>query len=242
MPTVLEHYKGSGIVYLNGIDAGTVDDVQMSGDEESATLRNPRTGVGNIASESRLSGLTLSMTFYNFNSDNLAIGLRGTVASVAATPITDEVLAVPASFTKDTLIPTEKIIDTAVAPVVTGTGGTPTRVLDTDYTVVSGGIIALAGGAMAANDEVSYTPKAGDVLEAFVNSGQEYEVIVDGINNVENDKAYRLQYYKWKPSPASDVPVISDDDFASFTLTGELTADTTKASGKSQYFKRDRVS
>ena len=241
MPIVLEHYKGAGVTYIDGIDTGTVDDVKISGDEEKVTLRNPRTGQGNIASASRLSGLTLDLTFFNFNDDNMAIGLRGTTSSVAATPVVDEALTFSGSITKDRLLLTSKIIDTSVAPVVTGSGGTPTRVLDTDYKVVPAGIIAITGGAMATGDLVDYTPKAGRALEAFVNSGKEYEVAIDGINNVEGDKEYRLQFYKWKPSPASDLPIISDDDFASFTLTGELIADTTKPAGESQYFKRDRV-
>lgn len=241
MATLLKHFKGAGVTYLDGIDAGTIDDAKITGSEETANLRNPRTGSGNIASTSRLSGLQLSMTFFTFNADNLAKGLRGTLTAVAATPVVDEVLAVPASFTQDTLIPTAKIIDTSVAPVVTGTGGTPTRTLDTDYTVTAAGIIAIAGGGMAANDEVDYTPKAGNVLEAFVNSGAEYAVLIDGINNVENDEPHRVQAYKWKPSPASDLPFISNDDFASFTLTGELVADTTKPAGESQYFKTDLV-
>ena len=220
---------------------GTVDDVKISAEEETSTLRNPRTGEGNIASQSRLSGLKLDMSLFTFNSSNLAIALRGSVSAVAATPVVDEVLLVPGSLVGNPLIPTDKIIDTAVAPVITGSGGTPTRTLDTDYTVTAAGILAVEGGGLAVGDLIDYTPKAGDVLETFVNSGKEYRVVVDGINNVENDKPYRIDAFKWKPTPSSDFGIISDDDFASTPLSGELIADTTKAAGKSQYFKRDRV-
>lgn len=244
--TVLEHYKGAGIVYIAEvggalIDMGTVDDVSISSEEETANLRNPRTGEGNIASQSRLSGLTLEMSLFTFNSSNLAVALRGTVTAADDTPITDEALDVPAALTGNPMIPTARIIDTTVDPVVSATGGGTERVIGTDYTVTPAGIIAIEGGGLVAGDTIDYTPKAGDVLESFVNSGKEYRIFIDGINNVENDKPYRIDCYKWKPAPSSDFSIISDDDYASTPLSGELIADATKGTGKSQYFKRERV-
>lgn len=241
MATVLKHFKGAGVVYLGGLDVGTADDVKVSGDEEKATLRNARTGEGNIASQSRLSGLELAITFYDFKPENLKRAFRGDIVTVAATPIVDEVLSLPASFTEDTLAATAKIIDTSVAPVVTGSGGTPTRVEGTDYEVVPSGIKALAGGGCVNGDLVDYTPKAGKKIRAFTQGGVELPVIIDGMNNVENNEEFVQRYWKWKPAPVTDLPIISDDDFASYTLVGELVADTTKAAGESQYFEHEAV-
>lgn len=242
MTITLEHYQGAGIVYIDGRDIGNTADVNIAIETEEKTVPNFRGGGGNSASLSRITGVNLSMNLYDFNNDNLALALRGINSAVAATPITDEVLTTPAAL--DVLLETANIIDTAVAPVVTGPSGTPTYVLDTDYEVKAGGIYVLASGSITVSStiEVDYTPEAGNALEALLTSGAEVKVIVDGVNDAESGKPWRLSFHKWKPSPTAGLSAIGED-YGSFELTGEVLLDTTKnGTTISQYFKREAAS
>lgn len=242
MAITLQHYQGAGIVYIDGRDIGNTADVSVAIETEEKTVPNFRGGGGNSASLTRVSGVSLSMTLYDFNNNNLSLALRGTSSTVSATPIVDESLSTPAAL--DVLLETAKIIDTSVAPVVTGSGGTPTYVLDTDYEVKAGGIYVLSAGSIPTSGTilVDYTPKAGNALEALITSGSEVKVIVDGINEAESGKPFRLSFHKWKPSPTSGLSAIADD-FGSFELTGEVIQDTTKnGTTISQYFKREAAS
>jgi len=242
MSITLEHYLGAGIVYVDGRDIGNAADVDVAIEVEEKAVPNFRGGGGNSGSLDRIKGVKLSMNLYDFNNDNLALALRGVNSAVTDTPITTEVLTTPAAL--DVLLDTAKIIDTTVPPSVTGPSGTPTYVLDTDYEVKAGGIYVLASGSITVSStiEVGYTPKAGNALEALVSSGQEVKVVVDGINEAESGKPFRLTFHKWKPSPTSGLSAIGAD-YGSFPLNGEVLIDTTKnGTSVSQYFKREAAS
>lgn len=242
MTITLEHYQGAGIVYIDGRDIGNTSDVKVAIETEEKSVPNFRGGGGNSASLTRISGVKLSMNLYDFNNDNLALALRGINSAVTATPITTEVLTTPAAL--DVLLETAKIIDTAVAPVVKGPSATPTYVLGTDYEVKAGGIYVLASGSITVSStiEVDYTPKAGNALEALLTSGSEVKVIVDGVNDAESGKPWRLSFHKWKPSPTAGLDAIGED-YGSFEMEGEVLIDTTKnGTTESQYFKREAAS
>jgi hypothetical protein len=105
--------------------------------------------------------------------------------------------------------------------------------------VSAGGIRALSTGAITAAEslKVSYTSKAGNALQALVESGAEVKVIVDGVNDATG-KPYTLKFYRWKPSPTSGLDLIGDD-FGSFDIEGGVLADSSiVATGKSKFFVR----
>lgn len=227
-----EQYIGSGIVYAGGRDVGNVSSLSLSIETDTKTRPNYRGGGGNIATLERVSAVSLSATFDSFNNDNLAMALRGTVESLTGATVTDEAVVA----TLDTLCRTASMIklDSPVTVKVEA----ETMVLDVDYRLSAAGIIPISGGGITADASmlVSYTSITGSVLEALVNSGLELAVVFDGVNE-NTGKRTVLDIYRWKPAPTSGLDVISDD-FAEFTVEGQVLADTTKGTGKSQFFKR----
>ncbi len=233
--TVTESYIGSGIVYAGGRDVGNASGVKIDIEQETKSLPNNRGGGGNAAEITKVKSVKLSMTLNDFNNDNMALALRGKVDVITAEAITDE----PIVAVLDGLCDTSKMIDLTVAPVVKSDDGTTTFDLDVDYVVSAGGIRPLSSGSITAAQalKVSYTSKAGNALQALVESGKELKVVIDGVNDATG-KPWVLKFYKWKPSPTSGLDLIGDD-FGSFDIEGGVLADpSVVATGKSKFFVR----
>ncbi|MEL4264133.1 hypothetical protein AAEH96_08710 [Shewanella xiamenensis] len=233
--TVVESYIGSGIVYVAGRDVGNASGVKIAIEQETKTQPNYRGGGGNAAEITKVKSVKLSFTMNDFSNANMALALRGVVEVVAAGAVTDE----PLVAVLDGLARTAFMIDTTVAPVVKNEAGAVTYVKDTDYVVSAGGIRALTGGAITAGQalKVSYTKKAGNVLQALTESGTTVPVVIDGVNDATG-KPWVLDFYKWSPSPTAGMDLIGDD-FGSFDIEGGVLADSSiVGTGKSKFFKR----
>lgn len=230
-----EQYIGSGIIYVNGRDVGNVSAASFAIETNSINRPNFRGGGGNAATLERVQGVRLSLTLDSFNNENLALALRGKVDVLTSKTVTD------AEFTVGTginLIRTADMIDVA-KEVIVKKGAEPTPLVKgTDYDVSAAGILPLPGGAIAADDtiKVTYDTVAGNALEALTESGAEVSVVMDGLND-NTGKRNVLDIYRWKPAPTSGLGLISEE-FGEFPLEGEVLADTSKPSGKSQFFRR----
>ncbi|MCQ9378801.1 hypothetical protein [Methyloversatilis sp. XJ19-49] len=115
-----------------------------------------------------------------------------------------------------------------------------TLVAGTDYDIRPGGIIVLDGRVVAGETwTAAYTSVDTDVVQALVTSGEEYEVVFDGLNEARSGKRTRLEAFRYKPGVAQAVGLLSDE-YAALDVTGKLLKDTTKTGvGISQYFKAD---
>lgn len=234
METVQENYIGSGICYLNGRDIGNVTAANFSIDQETKEKANNRGGGGNIASSTRISSIKLNLTMDSFNNSNLSVALRGQVDVEISEALADEeiVAVVPGIST------TLKMIDTNSAYTVK-TAGNVTLTEGADYDITAAGIISLDGGVITDGDtiKVTYESAAATALEAMVSSGEEFEFVLDGLND-HNGKKSVVKAFRFKPSPTGGLDLISDD-YAEFQIEGELLADTTiTGAGKSQFFRR----
>ena len=233
--TVVESYIGSGIVYVAGRDVGNASGVKIAIEQETKTQTNYRGGGGNSAEITKVKSVKLSFTMNDFSNANMALALRGKVEVVTAEAVENEAI----TAVLDGLARTAFMIDTTVAPVVKNEAGDVTYVKDTDYVVSAGGIRALSSGDITAGQalKVSYTKKAGSVLEALTESGTTVPVVIDGVNDATG-KAWVLDFYKWSPSPTAGLDLIGDD-FGSFDIEGGVLADSSiVATGKSKFFKR----
>lgn len=233
--TVVESYIGSGIVYVAGRDVGNASGVKIAIEQETKTQPNYRGGGGNAAEITKVKSVKLSFTMNDFSNANMALALRGKVEVLTAGTVDDE----PITAVLDGLARTAFMIDTTVDPVVKNEAGAVTYVKDTDYVVSAGGIRALTGGAITAGQalKVSYTKKAGNVLQALTESGTTVPVVIDGVNDATG-KPWVLDFYKWSPSPTAGMDLIGDD-FGSFDIEGGVLADSSiVATGKSKFFKR----
>jgi hypothetical protein len=122
--------------------------------------------------------------------------------------------------------------------------GLATLVVDTDYTASAGGITLEDDARIYAGESiiVSYTKKAGNAVEALLNSAQEYELFFDGLNEARSGKAVTIHAFRVKLGATQDLSLIGED-YAALTAEGKVLKDTTKnGTSVSQYFKAQVVS
>ena len=236
-------YIGKGIVYIKDRSTGgfrflaNVESLTQSFEtEEKSIPNNTAAGGGKWDSLTRITAARASAAMYDLSADNLALATNGSVTAITATPIVDEVINATAL---GEIVPTAKIIDVSVAPLVKGNSGTPTYVVNTDYTVSPAGITPVVGGGLTASTpyKVSYTPKAGSAIEMLTAAAKEYTLMVDGLNEADSGKPVRITMHRAKPAAASEISYIGDD-FATLPVDFELLSDSTiTAAGKSKYAK-----
>lgn len=108
----------------------------------------------------------------------------------------------------------------------------------TDYEVRTAGIFITEDGLIADEDAlfVDYSYAAQDVVEAMISAAQEYELLFEGLNEARSGKASIVRVWRGRFGAAKNISLIGDD-YASLELTGSALADTSKPTGRSQYFQ-----
>lgn len=116
--------------------------------------------------------------------------------------------------------------------------GKTTLVADTDYTVSGAGISFTATGLIDGEVcEIDYTKAAGWIVEALLNSAQDYELVFDGLNEARSGKPVVVHVYKYKPAPTAGLPLIGED-YLAMEVTGKVQKDSSKnGTSVSQYFR-----
>jgi hypothetical protein len=192
-------------------------------------------GGGLQNSVQRVKSVDLSFIAHDLSPDNLARGLWGGV-----TPITTA--AVTAEAVTARLGGLVRLANVASAVSAVKKGAT-TFVAGTDYEVRAGGIFIFTAGAIVEADAltVDYTKADADVVQAFVNSSQEYEMVFEGLNEARSGKAVVTDIYRVRLSAAKKISLIGAD-YAALEITGKVLKDSTKTgTGISQYFKSTLV-
>jgi len=143
--------------------------------------------------------------------------------------------------TSDSSIPTypTTVGDTVVDGTVTWTcAGKTTVVSGTDYEVRGAGLYVFTGATIAGEAwTVGYTKAATDVVQALVDSGKEYEMMFDGLNEARSGKKTRVTAYRMKPGALQQLALIGED-YAGAEVSGEVLQDSSKVgAGVSKYFK-----
>lgn len=240
-------YIGKGVVHIKDRSTGgfrflanVAKLTQSFETEEKSIPNNTAAGGGKWDSLTRVKAAKASAEMYDLSAENLALATNGSVSAITATPITAEALTVTAI---GEIIPTAKMIDTSVAPVVKDETDTTTYVLGTDYTVSAAGITPMGSTILAADVlHVGYTPKAGSAVEMLTSAAHEYTLMVDGLNEADSGKPVRITMHRAKPAATSGLDYIGDD-FATLPVDFELLADTTiTTAGLSQYAKIELAS
>lgn len=229
-------FIGSGTIYVAPYDAatpfgnrefrpvGNVSAFTYNFTENRQDLRDYRDPAGGIdASSSRIETVTAQMDMRHFTPENLALALWGNTNALAATAITEEEHV----CNLGKFMPTNRLINTAVAPVLR----VGVTTIDTDdYTVSEGGITWAASATTVgltdgATIEIDYTPQAGADVQALINAAPNVSIMFVGVNTV-NNKANSTRLYKCKVGVASDVSRIGDD-FGTLQLTVAVEKDET---------------
>ncbi|MFQ3230861.1 hypothetical protein [Reinekea sp.] len=239
----LKSYIGSGRVYLKErgttdplLPVGNVSSLAFAFEEDKKTLADHQNPGGGVAdSVSRITGATGNMNTNTINSRNMAMALRADVTTVAGTTITDELHN--SAGVHDEFIPFNFPYDKAQTVTVKSSADLA-LVEGTDYQLSNGGIIVMGGGSIdQLGVKLSYTSLGADVVEMLTNSGKEYELHFDGLNEADSGRAVQIIIHRLKFSPASGMDWLGDD-FAEMPLEFDLlSAGNIVAAGKSQYVK-----
>lgn len=233
--------SGSTIGARKFVDVGNASVFRYSFTEEKKEIRNYQDPAGgNADTVTRVNTIDGQIDLRDFKPANMALALWGTTSALAATAIVGEAGHVinPGSF-----IPTNRIINTSIAPVVKKGA---TVIAPADYTVSVGGITiadTITTATVVAGDAITidYTPKAGADIQALISGSPEVSIFFEGINQV-NGKASTRRIYKAKLGVAQQIDEIGED-FGTLQLSLSIQQDKTiVAVGISQYISGETES
>ncbi|WP_281645561.1 hypothetical protein [Parendozoicomonas sp. Alg238-R29] len=241
MSQVDRSFIGSGLISLQPyagdaplLPVGNVSEFTLSFEEETQTLPNSTGGGGNRNVLTRISGVTGSMNASDFNANNLAMALRAAVVSAATEVVTDEELK---SFGVDgERIPFNQLPD-LTQDVTVKKADDSALAEGIDYNLSKAGLVVIGDGKIDGDGiKVSYTPRKATLIKALVESGKEFKLMLEGLNEAQSGLPHTIRIHRIKFSPAQDLGFISDD-FASLSMNFEILADPKiTASDESQFF------
>jgi len=235
------YFSGQGPLYIaprdaNGKPAGLmfVGDIESAeitpNIEKSTTLENVSGARGVGSSFIKRSAYSISINMRSIKPEHLAQALHGVNTTKAAGTVTDELHT--AYQDKMTALAHNKVS----AVIVTGTGGTPTHVENTDYIVHAdtGMIEILSTGGIAdlAPIEIDYSYAAQHHISIDPNNDEVY-IVFTGMNNADNDKQTRCELYKVKLDPSA-LSMITEET-ATMPISGELLLDSLRSAGDQFY-------
>jgi len=236
-------FIGVGVVYLEVIGSGTgllnignVSQLEYAFDEEKQEQRNFMTpGGGNANVISSISSFTGSMTLVDYTPENLALALRGSVTAVTAGEVTDEVHN--SAGTDGELIPFDFPADHSES-ITVKTAADAALTLDTDYTISSTGIVVIGDGSIDNTGvKITYTKSVGAIVEALVESGQEFKLHFDGLNDAQSGKPVAVINHRVKISPTSGLGFLGSE-FAEIPIAFDVVSDSSvTGTGLSKYMK-----
>lgn len=221
-------------------DAGLVSTCQQAIETQEITLANTRTpDGGNYDKKNRITKMTLAMNFREFDTDNIAANLWASVTDVpsAAQPAETHIAQVGKTIVLDKMpLTITSVESTDATPVVYDE--------DDDFRMTGSGIEVLEGSALATaiagaggdyQVVVTYTSAAFDEIEALVESGKEFEIMLEGQNGAGTQKRINPRFWRCKFAPAQSLDWIGTDDFMGMNVAVEVLADPTRGLGKSAY-------
>lgn len=235
---IAPYASGASFAARNFVDVGNASDFSFSFSETKKELLDYQDPAGGTAATvTRIDKVEGKMDLRVFGLSNLALALWGaSTAALGVAAITGEAHVIHAG----SFVPTNRIINTAVAPVVKK-GAT---VIDTDDYIVSPGGITIASTITTATVvdgdaiTIDYTPKASGDVQSLINTAPLVSIFFEGINGVDG-KAATHRIYNAKLGVAQNVTVISED-FATLSITFTVNKDTTvTGAGISQFIKSE---
>lgn len=237
-----KYFRGQGPLFIAGRNAitgapeglifvGDLASVEMTPQVDRWEVRENVSGKNAIGA-SGVRGLSYSLTIgmRSIKPDHLAIALGADNTAKTANSVTDELHTV--YLGKMSLLEHNKVTNV----LITGSGGTPTYVEDTDYVVhADEGLIEwLTGGSVteALAVEIDYDYAAQHHLAVNPANADKY-IVFAGINNADNDKQTRVELYKAQLDPSARSLITDEPTDA--PLSGVVLLDTLRPEGDQLY-------
>ncbi|MGI9279263.1 MAG: hypothetical protein ACR2PX_06485 [Endozoicomonas sp.] len=244
MSTIDRSFIGAGSIHIQPYDKsapllpiGNVSEFNFSFEEDRKELKNYLGGGGNRNVISRVSGITANLVAHDFTASNISLALRGNVTAASTTPVTDEELATHGVAGE--LIPFKRLPD--LKQTITVKDSQDVTLLEgDDYELMKSGIQVVDGGGIDDQGiKVSYTPLKANMVQALVESGREFTLFMEGLNDAQEGLPFNIRVHRVKFSPVQNLGFISDD-FASIPLQVDVLADTSIAgNGLSSFMQLD---
>jgi len=233
------YFSGQGILYAairqaNGkpgklFDMGNVPNMKIALKTDVSVKKEARTGFRLPVSRlTKGNEAELNITLDEFNLDNLALALYGSLVTKAAGTVTGEVL--PSGLVAGDRVQLANPKVSAV--VVKDSAGTPaTLALTTNYTVDAdpGHLLIVSPGALIQPFKADYSYASSKKMGAFTTAPPERMIILEGMNTLDANRRVRVTVFRALMDPASDLGFIQDD-YAKLDLKGSVLADGTRLS------------
>lgn len=230
------YFKFRSLFYLREADVagefrpiGLVDTGTLTFNETVDRLKDVRRSSGGSASVDReIESGELALTMREGTPENFAIGWLATQAAVASGAVTAQAHTVAGG---DYVYVGHTDISNVV---VTGTGGTPTYVLNTDYTVNESGIFIVPGGALNTSTaiEIDFDYGAQDTLALLSAAAKTWEVVATAQNKVQGGAPSVLQLFRVRFGPTQSFAIQGAAEHGSAPTTGEVLNHPTKGWGQ----------
>jgi hypothetical protein len=234
MPQVTDDtrlYRGQGQVFLAkrvggqpaGLEfIGNCSELMLNPQTEKIEHQESQTGNNSVDKViERGLKVEISMTTDSVTDENLARLVFGKITKTAVTTVTLE----PLRAYKDKNLILANINLTSFTSLMPAAATTPLYVLGTDYEIVdlAAGMIRILPGSTiveGATVRANYICGASETVAAFGQTNTEYWLRFNGLNSAENDNPVIIDCFKVRFAPASDLPVINDDNFAEYKQSG----------------------
>jgi hypothetical protein len=223
----------NGTPYIGGLDIGNTSQLSVAHSYEEKTLANYQGGGGNDDSFKRLTGVKITLAARNVSVATLEAAFGGTATAEVSGTVAAEthVAGLPGSY-----VSLDHLQDLSAA--LTIKVASDTLVEGTDYIRRRGGIVILEGGDITAGDELdfSYTRLDGQRIQALLYTALDRALVFDGINE-RTGKPWKAHFFNVSWAPADSFEFIGDD-FATFTISGEVLRDEARIGvGESQFYE-----
>ena len=210
---------------------GDISSAELSPNIETSEVVENVTGSNGIGSTfTKRTEYQFTANLRSVKHDHLAIAIQGSDTAKAGASVTDE--AHICYLDKFTRLQHTKIS----AVTITGAGGSPTYVANTDYKVHAdeGLIEFLSGGTItdALAVLIDYTYAAQHHIKAAP-ANQDLYMVFAGMNRADNNKQTRCEIYKMKLDPG--VLGLIQAEHAEIPITGRIQLDSLRAAGDQFY-------
>ena len=241
------YYSGQGIMMLATRDAnGAAEGFRNVGNVSELTLNIDNTVFEHKESSTGARGIDLRIqqevnaqvtaVLESITAENLAVAIvGGSTANAASSVVAENVTAYEGKTVALEHMDVSNV-------VVNGSGGTPTHVENTDYTVNpehgSLNIISSANGGSitdASTIEVNYDYADYNTVEALTQAAPERWLRFEGLNTAKGNEPVVIDIFRFQADPLNDFPLINDE-IAQLTLEGSALLDANRTVG-SQYFE-----
>lgn len=231
------YFAGQGKIFLAPLDAngvpgafrwiGNVPDFapafETSKVEHKESWSGQKLTDKNLPTENKAS---FSATLEDWSKANVALATKGTVGSIEAGNVVDELS--PAGLAEGDVwaLKNPKIS----ALVITDSAGVPVNlVAGTDYTAdLDFGTVTLGDmSGFTLPLKASYTKTALDVVTFFTEGVKEVALRFEGVNVADGNKKVLVELYRIATDPTQELPLITEE-FGQFSIEGNCLIDATK--------------